>query len=286
MSMKKGGIIVVNPKEFACQVRELKKQGKQNLQIVCDFDRTITQCFSLGRKAPSLIGILREDGYLSPKYAKKAHALFNHYHPIEINSKLDLVYKKKMMQEWWRKHFQLLIEEGLSKDDIYQAMTKSSLQLRAKGKEFFYKLNDYKVPLVIFSASGLGELSIEMFLKKRALLLDNVYIVANSFYFNKKGILQGVKEPIIHVFNKNETALKHYPFYNTIKARQNVIVIGDSLGDAKMHKGLKNSQVLKIGFLNENEKESMPAYQKAFDLLILGDPSFYYVNEIIKQIIS
>ncbi len=284
MSMKKGRIIIVNPKKFAWQTREIKIEGKKNLQLVCDFDRTLTKCFVDGQKAPSLVGILREGDYLSAKYALKAYRLFNYYHPIEINSKLDLNFKKKMMLEWWQKHFRLLIKEGLAKEDIYQAMTKSSLQLRPGAKEFFETLDYNKIPLVIFSASGLGELSIEYFLRKRALLLSNVYIVANAFSFNSDNRLIGIKEPIIHVFNKDETIIKQYDFYPVIKERQNVIVIGDSLGDATMHKGLKHKQVLKIAFLNENEKENLPAYRRAFDVLILGDASFYHINQILKKL--
>lgn len=285
MSIKKGRIIIVNPKRFAWQTREMKRQGAEKLQIVSDFDRTITKCFVDGKKAPSLVGILREDAYLSNNYAKQAQRLFNHYHPIEIDTKLSLSFKKAQMQEWWRQHFNLLIKEGLSRDVIYQAMTKSNLQLRPKGQEFFHILNRKKVPLVIFSAGGLGELSIEIFLKKRSLLLNNVYIIANSFYFNSAGYLIGIKEPIIHVYNKDEAIIKHYPFYNKIVDRANIIVIGDSLGDSKMHKGLKHEQVLKIAFLNENEQLSLPAYRKAFDVIILGDSSFYHVNQILKKIL-
>jgi cytosolic 5'-nucleotidase 3 len=286
MSIKKGRIVVVDQKKFAWQVKELKKQGAKNLQVVSDFDRTITKCFVNGKRSPSLIGILREDGYLSANYARQAYRLFNYYHPIEINTKLSLSFKKKKMQEWWQKHFELLIKERLNKQDIYQAMTESKLKLRPGGEALFNKLKDSQVPFLIFSASGLGELSIEIFLRKRSLLLNNVFIISNSFFFNEKERLVGIKKPIIHVYNKDEKILNKYPFYQKIKDRKNIIVIGDSLGDANMHKGLKHEQVLKIGFLNENEELSLPAYRQVFDVLILGDASFYHLNQIFKQILS
>lgn len=58
---------------------------------------------------------------------------------------------------------------------------------------------------------------------------------------------------MIHVFNKNEFALKNTKYYEIIKTRGNVILMGDSLGDAGMTNGVACSNaVLKIGFLYEH----------------------------------
>ncbi len=285
MSMKKGRIIITNPKRFAEQIKEIKRQGKKNLRFVCDFDRTLSQCFVAGKKMPSLIGILREESYLSANYVKEAYTLLNRYQPIELNPNLSLSFKKKMMELWWRKHFALLIKEELTKDLVYQAISRSPFKLRAGGREFFQQLNKQRVPLIIFSAGGLGELSIEIFLRKRALLLANVLIVANSFYFKPDGRLKKIKEPIIHSYNKDETIIRQYDFYDRIKERRNLVIIGDSLADASMHKGFKYNQLLKIGFLNEKEEINLNPYRQAFDVLILGDSSFYHINQILKKIL-
>jgi predicted glycosyltransferase involved in capsule biosynthesis len=60
MSMKKGKIIIVDPEKFDYQFKALKKSGVNSLQVISDFDRTITKCFVEGQKAPSLVGVLRE----------------------------------------------------------------------------------------------------------------------------------------------------------------------------------------------------------------------------------
>lgn len=63
----------------------------------------------------------------------------------------------------------------------------------------------------------------------------------------------GFKDKIIHVFNKNEYALKNTDFFPTVANRVNAIVMGDSLGDANMIQGMEHCQnVLKIGFLYEH----------------------------------
>lgn len=57
-------------------------------------------------------------------------------------------------------------------------------------------------------------------------------------------------DKMIHVFNKNETVLQGTDYYNLVLERTNVIVMGDSLGDAEMANGVpESSNVLKIGFL-------------------------------------
>ncbi len=284
MSMKKGKIIIVNQKKFAWQKRNLRRSGVNNLQVICDFDRTITKCFNDGKRTASLIGILREKNYLGDDYVKKSKELFNYYHPIEIDSKISLAEKKKKMTQWWKEHFSLLISSGLTKDIVEKAMTEAESHLRPGGKEFFSILDEKKVPLLIFSAGGLGQESIRIFLRKRGLLYEKTYIVANYFIWDKFGKLVAIQEPIIHVYNKDEAILDKFPFYDEVKKRKNVIVIGDSLGDAKMAKGMPHDEVLKIGFLNEDCNSHLNPYRKAFDVLILGDSSFYFINQLLKYI--
>lgn len=60
---------------------------------------------------------------------------------------------------------------------------------------------------------------------------------------------------MIHVLNKNEVAIKNTDYYNLIRERSNVILLGDSLGDAKMADGIDHAEnVLKIGFIFEQVK--------------------------------
>ena len=282
--MKKGQIIIVNQKKFAWQKRNLRRGGAKNLQVICDFDRTITKCFNDGKRTPSLIGILREKNYLGDSYVKKSKELFNYYHPIEIDSKISLTEKKKKMTEWWKKHFSLLISYGLSQEIVKKAMEEADSHLRPGGKEFFHILDKKEVPLLIFSAGGLGQESIRIFLRKRGLLYKNNHIVANYFIWDDLGKLAAIQEPIIHVYNKDEAILDKFPFYDEVKKRKNVIVIGDSLGDAKMAKGMPHDEVLKIGFLNEDDKSHLNPYRKAFDVVILGDASFLFINQLLKYI--
>lgn len=76
----------------------------------------------------------------------------------------------------------------------------------------------------------------------------------SNFLRWKDGIVQGFdKEKMIHVFNKNETALEGTDYNKLVQNRTSIIVMGDSLGDAGMADGSPaTSNVLKIGFLHEH----------------------------------
>ena len=61
----------------------------------------------------------------------------------------------------------------------------------------------------------------------------------------------GFQSDLIHTFNKNKNAIKKSDYFNSIKHRHNIILLGDSLGDLTMADGAYNvKNILKIGFLN------------------------------------
>lgn len=136
-----------------------------------------------------------------------------------------------------------------------------------------------KIPLVVLSA-GLGDV-VELILKSENLLTNNVTVISNFLDITKdddgKSTIHGYKDKkLIHIFNKNETArvddhknvkvtnftiqfIYHSKllscFYfqkNSLGSRHNVILLGDSLGDANMDGGISYNTVLRIGFLNNS----------------------------------
>jgi len=88
--------------------------------------------------------------------------------------------------------------------------------------------------LLIFSATGLGYEAIYFCLEHIAKLSDNISIISNAFVWDEHGKAIAVREPIIHSFNKDETIIKNFSVYDEIQTRKNVVLLGDSLGDAQM----------------------------------------------------
>jgi 5'-nucleotidase len=274
-------LIFQNQPQFFQKLNQIKQAGKDKLHVLSDFDRTLTYSKVDEKSKPSIIAHLRDNGYLSRDYANKAKALFEAYHPIEVDPHIDFEEKKVKMKEWWEAHYALLIEEGLSLADIKKAAKEVEIKLREGVGDFFDYLKENRIPLIILSAAGSAEM-IEEYLKKQSLFYPNISIIGNYFFFDKNGKAKGIKKPIVHILNKNETVIKNYPVYEKIKDRKNVILLGDSLADVQMIEGFEYENLIKIGFLNEKIKENLAAYQKEFDLLILNNGDFRDLFKLLK----
>lgn len=277
-------VIISNADHLAAIKNAVSISGAGKLHVLSDFDRTITKAVVNGEEVPSIISVLRSEGYLTPDYPDQAKALFNHYHPIEVDPAVAVSEKKIAMHEWWSKHFQLLIASGLKKSDIENAVTSQKLQLR-DGVEFFFSfLKEHSIPLVILSSSGLGVESISSYLKHQNLLTEDVHIVSNEFIWDSSGRAVGAKEPIIHVLNKDETVLDSFSFYDRIKERKNVLLLGDGPDDVEMVTGFAYDNLIKIGFLNKNIEENLTLYKEKFDAVITGDGNFGFINDLLIEL--
>ncbi len=294
--------IIVDKNNFEKILENLKKDWVSKLHILSDFDRTLTKAFANGKKRPSIISALRDQNILWEEYSKKAYKLFDYYHAIEIDPTISLEEKKKQMTIWWQKHLKLIVDTRLTKDDIKKAIKYSKIVFRKWVKDFLKKLNKYDIPLIIISANGLGWDSILYFLEKEKVLFNNIDIISNRFIWDKKGFAIWYKNPVIHVFNKDETVLQEFPeIYTKIKTRKNVILLWDSLWDPHMIKWFKYNNLLKIWFLNNSLDSSCPhsnphplgegidsqlleEYKKNYDVVITWDGEFDFVNDILKEI--
>jgi len=213
------------------------------------------------------------------EYSKKAYDLFNKYHPIEVDPNIDMETKKKKMVEWWESHKKLLIETWLTKQDIEKVLETGIIQLRDWVKEFILKTNKLNIPFIILSANWLGTDSIKSYLEKEWLLLDNVFIVSNQFVWDEDWKVVDFIKPVIHTFNKWETALKDMlEIFEKIKNRKNIIILWDSLWDTTMADGFDYKTLLKIWFLNDKIEELLEDYKKAYDVVILNDGDFSFIN--------
>lgn len=275
-------IIIKNINNFNKKLMKIKNQGKNNLHVLSDFDKTLTKCFLGNKKAVSGFGLIRAGNYLSPDYVKKSYAMYDEYHPIELNDTIPLKLKKQKMKEWWKKHEQLLIDAKLHKSVIQDIIEKNPNILREGYDVFFTTLKENKIPLLIFS-SGFGNL-IQEYLKKSNYLSENVFLLSNIFEFDQEGFAKGYKTEPIHVFNKSDTRIMNKNYLNTIKERKNIILLGDSIGDLGMSKNLNYETILKIGFLNENINENLETYKQKFDVVILEDGSMNFINKILENL--
>ena len=279
-------VVITNPEKLEKVKKLISEAGPEKLHVLADFDRTLTKAFVGGRLIPSITSILRDGNYLTPDYTSKARALFDKYHPIEIEPKVPLPEKKKLMEEWWLTHFDLLIKSGLNKKDLENVVDSAKIKLRDGFLEFADFLKEHNIPLIIMSSSGLGGDIISMYLEKNIGKNNNIHIISNVLQWGEKGEAAAVRRPIIHVMNKDETMVKNFPCFGAVKNRKNVLLLGDNLSDVGMIIGFDYDNLIKIGFLNEKAEESLEQYKKNYDVVILNDSSFDYVNKLLKELIK
>jgi 5'-nucleotidase len=277
-------VVISNPDNFEELKQRIKEQGSKNLLVVADFNKTFTHAFINNEKVSTSFASIRDNNYLGEDYISKAKEYFQRFHPVEISKDVSFEEKSKAMDEWWKKHFEILIEYGITKKIFLEIIEKGKVKLRQGVKEFFEFCKDKNIPIIVIS-SGLGDFIPEM-LKKEGIFFENVYIYANMFKFDSQGNAIGIGEEITHTVNKRIKNIEEIGFYMAVKDKKNIILLGDDFTDLKMSEGFDYDNILKIGFLNENVDTDLPLYKENFDLIILNDGEFDSVNELIREIIK
>ncbi|XP_061399942.1 7-methylguanosine phosphate-specific 5'-nucleotidase [Musca vetustissima] len=261
---------IKNPERLEKILNEFGRGGTDRLQLVSDFDYTITkQRKSDGSPVLSSFGILNACESLPQRFIDESKNLHNKYRPIEIDPHIPINEKIQCMIEWWTKTGELLVGFKLEQSEIDVVASKYKDSLRENSHQLFGTLNRLNIPVLVFSA-GLGN-SVISVLKQANVMYPNVNVISNFLQY-KNGVLDGFQKPMIHSFNKNETALDRHKYYDLVHNRDHIIVMGDSLGDADMANGVPaSSHIIKIGFLYDHAEASLEKYMNTFDIVLVDD---------------
>ncbi|VVC26122.1 Hypothetical protein CINCED_3A017819 [Cinara cedri] len=193
----------------AVKIRQLVSGGPDKLQVISDFDRTISRSEYNNQPVLSSFGVFEMSDSLSNDYKKKALELLHKYRPIEDDTQMTVAEKLPYIEQWWTSSSNLLKGLNFKYEDITKSIEKADVKLREGIEKVFEKLYKQNVPLIILSA-GIGDV-VELILKHNNLVTDNVSVVSNFLKLSKNdngmSTIQGFKnEKLIHVFNKNEHA--------------------------------------------------------------------------------
>ncbi|GBB94177.1 hypothetical protein RclHR1_02300018 [Rhizophagus clarus] len=277
---------VHNIEVTAKKLDKILKDGFNALHIICDFDGTVTKYYRNKEKkerSPGSHLILSSSSRLTDEFKKKTSGLLDKYYPIEVDNKLTMEQKLPYMVEWWTQAHQLLIDQKINKDDVAAMVAETPVDIREGISELIDKCKEKDIPFLIFSA-GVKDV-IEEILITQKLKHSNMHVVSNKMIFNPEtGICNEFAEPLIHVFNKSEIAIKDSNYHTTIEQRRNVILLGDSIGDLKMSSGIKHDVCLNIGFLNYDNDEILKIYLEKFDIVVTGDGPMDVANMILQAI--
>lgn len=278
-------IYIRDEKELLKKISKIKEAGKETLHILTDFDKTLTSPFlPNGEKAPnSVVATIRTKDYLKNGYIEKATALFNKYHPIETCPDIPVEEKTQAMEKWWREHFNLMSESGLTRDAIEKALKENPIYLRENAKELIEILKDNNIPMVVMSAGFCY--GMRLIIKRDGIDYNGLHLIANVFKFDDNGRVISIKEPIIHSMNKSEVAIKAYPdIYENVKNRKNVILMGDNTSDIDMITGFEYDNIIKIGFLKPDYESLLEDYLKVFDIVAEPNSDLSFVIELLGKL--
>jgi len=280
-----GNIKIGNLEKVKEKLQILLDGGPEKLQILSDFDWTMTKWKENGKLLPSSHGVMEESDVMPKNFIKKVKDIFAHYYPIEINPNITDEEKMPIMEEWWTKTRAALLETNITREMITEMVSNTPLRLRDGLHEMAMDLCDSRIPLLVFSA-GIGDIVIEV-LKHEKLFLRNQTVISNQIEWNDKGAICGYKNPIIHSFNKNVALKRHLGYFEQNKNRCNAILMGDSIGDLRMTQGVESiSTCLNIGFLNDKIEERLPTYLESYDIVLIEDGTMAIPRKILDAIMN
>ena len=259
---------------------------RDQFHVVADFDGTLNHYFdSTGEKTQSIISLLYNHNILDDDYSKQAQWFYDHYVKIEHNTDLSMETRQAAMEERRTKHKELLMRKWLNYHHLEKITSMDKIVMRSGTDILLQKFYEYNIPVIIFSASGVGVDSIWLLLKYRWLDFPNIHILSNKLYRDEHWTMIGYSKPIIHSLNKTESVLWNNDEYKTIqdqlKNRPHAIVMWDGLHDAEMVDKKKWRTILSIWLCNDKVEERIEKYSDAFDVVITHDGGFKEVIEYI-----
>lgn len=278
--LSNGSVLMKDPQRVQEILQSMLKAGSNTLQVISDFDMTLTRFSYNGKRCPTCHNILENSKTISEDCRQELAHLLNTYYPIEIDSSRSVEEKLPLMVEWWTKAHDLLVEQKIKKEELAEAVRGSEAKLREGYELFFDHLHQHDIPLLIFSA-GIGDI-LEEVIRQANVFHPNVKVISNYMDFDESGILRAFKGELIHIYNKREGAMLNTGHFEELRSRPNVLLMGDSLGDLNMADGVQDMKyILKIGYLNDKIEERKQSYLDSYDIVLLNDESLKIPNAVI-----
>uniref|UniRef100_A0A914DNS9 5'-nucleotidase n=1 Tax=Acrobeloides nanus TaxID=290746 RepID=A0A914DNS9_9BILA len=279
-------------KLVAKKIQQIAADGLEKILYIVDFDQTLSRSTldengdnGVKKNAKNTLDIIYDFAQKSEEHIKnKFNAIGERY--IEYMSReTDGAKKAKFEEKISVEFYDEIVNSRITYDKFDHFVKNSGIKLRSKVQEKINLLENFGIPMVIFSA-GVGN-AIEIILKNE--LKDfpkNGHLISNMLYFNEEGIVSGYTTPLIHLYNKQTDVAKHgEDFLKSHADRSNIILIGDSLCDINMDEIVQlKTNVLKIGFLNFEVEKLLETYMENFDIVLVEDQTMDVPIDLLKML--
>lgn len=236
----------------------------------------------MGERSPSSHGVVQKSSILPAATKLALDQLSNEFYPIEIDPLIPFPVKVAAMVQWWTRAHDLIISANLTKSHFTQMVMQVPVAFREGLHEFLVAVNTHSLPILVFSA-GLADV-IEIILKTSGFYSAHMSVVSNRMIFSESGDGEciGFSSPLIHTFNKSESAISCPIHSRKIENRPHIILLGDSIGDLQMTANISHDVQIKIGFLNHDHELLIEEYENQFDVVITNDSSLKWVTELLS----
>ncbi|CAI5506271.1 unnamed protein product [Closterium sp. Naga37s-1] len=198
------GVVIRDIEELQRKKQAMRAAGRDTVQVIADFDRTLTKFTVNGKQGQSCHMLLN---LRHPELEERGGRLTAKYLPMETDPHLPHEEKFTCMVEWWTAAHELLLESGITRADVTQSVAAANTAFRDGFCDMLAMLEAHGVPLLIFSA-GLADVIEELLHQQLPRSFSNVRVVSNRMQFDESGRLIAFPGRIIHVLNKNEHALE------------------------------------------------------------------------------
>ncbi|NP_001361267.1 cytosolic 5'-nucleotidase 3A isoform 5 [Homo sapiens] len=180
---QKSSVRIKNPTRVEEIICGLIKGGAAKLQIITDFDMTLSRFSYKGKRCPTCHNIIDNCKLVTDECRKKLLQLKEKYYAIEVDPVLTVEEKYPYMVEWYTKSHGLLVQQALPKAKLKEIVAESDVMLKEGYENFFDKLQQHSIPVFIFSA-GIGDV-LEEVIRQAGVYHPNVKVVSNFMDFDE-----------------------------------------------------------------------------------------------------
>lgn len=213
-------ILIVNPAECREKLHAIISGSVANLQILADFDFTLSKYTHLGTKLTTTYELLKYVRYnqmvLTNDQWREAEELFQYYHSKEIDPNVPQHEKRQLMEEW-RNRSNAQILETRFKKEVLNTDYSEKLMLRDGVDKILSLCKEHSIPITVLSA-GIGNI-IETTLR-HVEDFEHLEVLANYIEFDDQNIARSFIEPQI------DSQCKYIRLRGK-EVKQNLILLGD-----------------------------------------------------------
>ena len=263
-------VLVADSDLLAQKIQKICDAGVDQLNVVADWDRTLTRAQTEdGKDTTSYLAIVH-GGYLGDDYRDGMDRLYRLYRPVEVSQTMSHHQRQEAMHDWWASAFDLMVQFGLTEEMIADIGRRDLMRLREGAEDLLQWVETHAIAMQILSA-GIGNV-IASFLNARGLFGSHLEVTANMLEFDPAYKVVGFREPVIHSLNKRANTLGRC-----------VLLLGDTIEDAKMVEDTDENCVLRVGFLNDDVEKNSEIYLNFYDVVICHDGEMHFAVDLLKE---